>query len=464
MTQGEAALRPMAAPGPRTIFSITLPLIAGFLLEQLIGMTDVLFLGRYGEAELAAAGAAGIFVLLAVMLGVGYAIGAQSLMSRFNGAREHAELGAVFRQSAIFLIASGCLIALAVCSFGGALFAGFMEDPKVSSAAESYIFWRTAGLPFAYLTILGRSFFVAIMKPRIVTLMSVVMVSVNCGLNAVLIFGLGSFPELGIAGAAIASALSELAAVMVLLAGLARERRWWRICFGTRADWRIDSARQKTLFDLGRWLILQEAMAFGVWLYFFIAVENAGGERALALSNIVRQLGAMLFLFVHAFGAAAGTIAANLAGAGRSGEIEPAMKLTFWLCLGSMLPIFLLYAVFPNAVLGLLTDIPEVVADARPSYYVMTVSYLLTMPAYLGYFVIGVLGYARESFRITTAAVAVYAAYIWLLDRFEPATAVYWTSDTVYGVMLGAGVWLAWRKARRMNFRAEEAPAPGMRH
>ena len=50
--------------------SIALPLMMGLALEQLIGMTDVLFLGRYGEAELAAAGVAGIYVMLVMMLGV----------------------------------------------------------------------------------------------------------------------------------------------------------------------------------------------------------------------------------------------------------------------------------------------------------------------------------------------------------------------------------------------------------
>lgn len=52
--------------------SIALPLMMGLALEQLIGMTDVLFLGRYGEAELAAAGVAGIYVMLVMMLGLGY--------------------------------------------------------------------------------------------------------------------------------------------------------------------------------------------------------------------------------------------------------------------------------------------------------------------------------------------------------------------------------------------------------
>ena len=93
--------------------SIALPLMMGLALEQLIGMTDVLFLGRYGEAELAAAGVAGIYVMLVMMLGLGYTVGSQSLMSRANGAGRAEEVGAIFRQSAIFMTACGFVIMLA---------------------------------------------------------------------------------------------------------------------------------------------------------------------------------------------------------------------------------------------------------------------------------------------------------------------------------------------------------------
>ena len=46
-----------------TIFRMAVPLMLSFLLEQLIGMTDVAFLGRVGEVELGAAALAGVFFL-----------------------------------------------------------------------------------------------------------------------------------------------------------------------------------------------------------------------------------------------------------------------------------------------------------------------------------------------------------------------------------------------------------------
>ena len=146
--------------------SIALPLMMGLALEQLIGMTDVLFLGRYGEAELAAAGVAGIYVMLVMMLGLGYTVGSQSLMSRANGAGRAEEVGAIFRQSAIFMTACGFFIMLASWFLIGPMFERFIAADAVRKAADDYVFWRLAGLPFAYVGLLARAYFVAVMQDR----------------------------------------------------------------------------------------------------------------------------------------------------------------------------------------------------------------------------------------------------------------------------------------------------------
>lgn len=249
--------------------SIALPLMMGLALEQLIGMTDVLFLGRYGEAELAAAGVAGIYVMLVMMLGLGYTVGSQSLMSRANGAGRAEEVGAIFRQSAIFMTACGFVIMLASWFLIGPMFERFIAADAVRKAADDYVFWRLAGLPFAYVGLLARAYFVAVMHTRVITSASIVMVLVNCGLNSLLIFGLGPFPELGIAGAAIASAVSELAALAVYFLEFLRHSASSKLLEVSKHLWRLDWLLQHRIFMLSRWLMLQEAMAFGVWLYFF---------------------------------------------------------------------------------------------------------------------------------------------------------------------------------------------------
>lgn len=55
------------------------------LIEQLINITDAIFLGHVGEIELGASALAGIWYLAIYMLGFGFSIGLQVVIARRNG-------------------------------------------------------------------------------------------------------------------------------------------------------------------------------------------------------------------------------------------------------------------------------------------------------------------------------------------------------------------------------------------
>ena len=54
-------------------------------MEQLINITDAVFLGHVGEIELGASAIAGIYYLAIYMLGFGFSIGLQVMVARRNG-------------------------------------------------------------------------------------------------------------------------------------------------------------------------------------------------------------------------------------------------------------------------------------------------------------------------------------------------------------------------------------------
>ena len=284
--------------GSAAILKTAAPILFGLLLEQLIGMTDAIFLGRVGEIELGAAAIGSVVFFFFIAQGLGYSIGAQSLMARANGSRDFETFGTIFRQAGLFMLGLGLAIALILVAGADAMMGIIAKSPQVGAAAADYVFWRGVGMPFAFAAVLLRAFFIAILETRILTWSSAVMVGTNCVLNGILIFGWGPIPALGIAGAAIASALSELACLLFLGAKLIRDGHLQS--HRLLGEWRWEPAVQARLFSLGRWLMLQEAVSFGVWIYFFGAVEHVS-ERALAISNVVRQLGSIVFLFVNAF-------------------------------------------------------------------------------------------------------------------------------------------------------------------
>lgn len=54
-------------------------------MEQLINITDAVFLGHVGEVELGASALAGIYYLVTYMLGFGFSIGLQVMIACRNG-------------------------------------------------------------------------------------------------------------------------------------------------------------------------------------------------------------------------------------------------------------------------------------------------------------------------------------------------------------------------------------------
>lgn len=377
-----------------TIFRMAVPLMLSFLLEQLIGMTDVAFLGRVGEVELGAAALAGVFFLMLMMFGMGYGFGVQAHMSRKNGEKAWAEIGRSFRSGVLFLTGLAAVLIVLSDLAAKPFLDTACESAAVAEAADTYLYWRVWGLPFAFACALLRAFFIATLRPGVLTASSLVMVASNFVLNYVLIFGAGPVPAMGIAGAAIASTISEAVCLVFLLGYvLLRVDHGKYALFGS-FSW--DGALQRSLFRLGRWLMVQEAFAFFAWLLFFLAVEHLG-EEPLAVSNIVRQICSTLFLFIHAFGSTCGAVAANLIGEGREDEVPGLVRRGLVLCAVSMLPVMLLAAVFPSAVLGVFTSIEGVISAANATFYVMLGSFLTAVPAMYLLFVMGGIGRTWES-------------------------------------------------------------------
>lgn len=198
----------------QTIFKLAAPMLLSLILEQIIGLTDIIFLGRVSEVSVGAAAIGGIGFYLLTMIAFGYSIASQSMMGEANGAKRYGDLGRIFQQSGIFMLLFSAMILALIPIFMEPIFVALVQSPDVREEAQAYFFWRTVGIVFALAAVLFRGFFMSVLLPRVLTYSSVVMVLSNCLLNYLLIFGWGPFPAMGITGAAIASTLAEIAAVL----------------------------------------------------------------------------------------------------------------------------------------------------------------------------------------------------------------------------------------------------------
>ncbi|XP_025823884.1 protein DETOXIFICATION 16-like isoform X2 [Panicum hallii] len=183
------------------------PLVAGFLLQNLVQMVSVMFVGHLGELALASASLATSFAgVTGFSLLAGMACSLDTLCGQAFGARQHHMLG-VYKQRAMLVLALVSVPVAAVWAYTGEILAWCGQDPEIAAGAGSYIRWMIPAL-FVYGALQCHVRFLQ-------TQNLVVPVMLSSGATALchpavcwlLVRGLG----LGRNGAALANAISYLA-------------------------------------------------------------------------------------------------------------------------------------------------------------------------------------------------------------------------------------------------------------
>lgn len=104
------------------------------LMEQLINITDAVFLGHVGEVELGASAIAGIYYLAVYMLGFGFSIGLQVMIARRNGEQNYKATGKTFFQGLFFLSGLAVLLCLLIHAVSPYLLKRLISSPEIYQA------------------------------------------------------------------------------------------------------------------------------------------------------------------------------------------------------------------------------------------------------------------------------------------------------------------------------------------
>lgn len=418
----------------RHIWQIAWPVLVSALMQHLIGLVDTAFLGRVGEIELGAAAIGSIYFLALFMLGFGFSIGSQILIGQRNGARKFRSIGRIFLSSASFLL----MLALGICLlsklFTPRLLPLFIRSEAVCNAALTYLDWRIYGLFFSFAGVLFRAFFVGITRTRVLTINALIMTLSNVVLNYLLIFGKFGCPEMGIAGAAIASVAAE--AISLLFYLLYVKFRVNTAQYGLAEAKFFDRLILLRVFNISVWTMLQSFFAVGVWFYFFVVIEHLG-ERPLAVVNLVRSVSSILFMLINAFAVTASSLASNLIGAGESQRIPGLTWKVTGIAYAALLPPLLFSVIFPELVLRIYTDNPELIAASCSTLYVMAVGHMLQAPANVWFNVVSGVGKTRAALGIELFTLLVYTIAVYIIGQLLRLNVAWcWTTEILYPAVI----------------------------
>mgnify|MGYP000870741810 FL=1 len=422
-------------PGYSKIWNVSFPIVLSLVAQNAINVTDTAFLGRVGEIELGASAIAGLFYISIYMLGFGFSIGGQILIARRNGEKNYGEIGRITDNSFYFLMGLAVILFLIIFFFAPLMLKPLIESPQIYQASVDFLKYRIFGIFFALGVVLLRSFYIGITHTRILTVASIIMAGSNIILDYGLIFGHLGLPEMGIKGAALASSISEcIAAVFYFIYTFKKvDRNKYNLFRFGPVDWTII---RKT-FNISVFIMMQTFLSLIGWFIFFMIIEKLG-ERALAVSNIVRSIYIVIMIPVFAFGSTTNSLVSNMIGAGDSRHVLSVVKKISILNFLIILSFTAVFALIPHLVVSVYTTDPSLIADTVPVLYVVMGA--LTLFSFSSILFNAVSGTARTEvallIEVITIGIYLLTAYI-LAVSFNMPLYIVWTSEFVYFLIIG---------------------------
>jgi putative MATE family efflux protein len=299
----------------RGLLLFALPILYGNVLQSLNASVNAVWVGHFlGEAALTATSNANS-VLFLILGGVfGLSMASTILVGVYLGGKRLDDAKRVVGTSATFFA-----VLSVVMSAGGALFCepilvAMKTPPESLQLAVEYMRVMFIGLPTGFMYAFVMSVLRGAGDSKTPFLFLLVSVALDIVLNPLLIFGIGPFPQLGIAGSAWATAFAQLVTLVALVAHLYRKKNPLRLQRHELGQLKLDLPIVRTLIVKGVPMGLQ-LFVISLSGVLMITLVNRFGSGTTAAFGATFQLWQYIQMPAFAMGVAVSSMAAQNVGA-----------------------------------------------------------------------------------------------------------------------------------------------------
>ena len=348
-----------AENGYRAALKIGLPLVVSMLSSTVMTFTDRIFLGHYSLEALAASFPANVasFLFLSFFFGVVEYTGV--FVSQYTGAARHDRVGAALWQGLWFCLPAGLFLA-SLCFLAEPIFALAGHPPAVREQEVIYFRILTLGGGPLLAGVCLSAFFSGRGLTKPVMLVNMAGAALNIPLDYCLINGIGPFPEMGIAGAGLATLIGcALPAVCFAFMVFTRENE---ACYRVRSAWRLDTPLFLRFMRFG----LPGGAQFFLDMFavtFFSFMVGRIGATELAATNVAMSIDTLAFLPMIGMHIAASIMVGQAMGAGRPDQAAYATGSVLHIALAYMSVMAAIIVFFPEGLMNLFRTHGEAGAD-----------------------------------------------------------------------------------------------------
>lgn len=341
----------------RTILHLAWPAILESLLQLTVSITDSIMIGPLGTQAFAAVGQGSILqhYLLFPIWGIGTASAA--IVSRNIGRRDMAAAESGAGQGLFLAIITGVVFTVGGVLFGRDILLLLGTAPEVVEPGTRYLTIVLSFSIFYSIRTVGSSILRAVGDTKTPMISTGVMNVFNIGANWVLIYGVGPFPRMETAGAALATGLSFMIGAGIVLWKLLRNRNGFHMSF--RGVLLLNSGVMKIILriaapNMAEMLLMRAGGLTYLWIITSL------GTVPLAAHFMAVRVESLAFMPAFGLSVAVPPIVGQALGANRSDLAALAVKRTVRIGFRATSVLGLIFLLIPGVFVRIFSPQPDV--------------------------------------------------------------------------------------------------------
>ncbi len=402
------------------------PLAFSFIINMVYSLIDRFYVSRLGDPAIAAIGSSDQIVFLLFTLVSGFAVGSGIIVARRFGEGDRVGASRTGTQALVGMAITAALVTAVMYGLLPVIPTVMQMDTTVETLSMEYLSMLLIGFTFNLMNF--QMFSIVRSTGNAVFPMTVLVITVvlNAIIAPFLIFGIGPFPELGMRGAGLATALSQISGTAIALTALVRG---WTNIHLDFTQFRLDAGLLRRVAKQGLPASLQ-MLSVSLNRAAIFAIVAGFGTNVTAAYTLGLNIDMMVFMSVFAMGIAVETATGQNLGAQQPERVRMIHRSAITQIGILMLLLAVVVWLFGTEFVKLYSQQPETIAEATQYLNITVIGYVFFSTGLLTVRVLSGAGAALLAMSITAGS---------LLGIQLPLALI-----LGYGLAMGPlGVWIA---------------------
>lgn len=356
----------------KLLISMSLPMIISMLVQALYNVVDSMFVAQISENALTAVSLAFPLQSLMIAVGVGTGVGVNAVLSKSLGQKDFESANKAASNGIILSFLSYVIFALIGVFLTGVFFKSQTSNVEIINHGSQYIYICTilsVGL-FGQIILerllqsTGKTFYTMITQG--------IGAIINIILDPILIFGLFGAPEIGVAGAAVATVTGQIIAMFLALYFNLKKNHEIKL---NKKVFKLDIKIIKRIYAVGVPSIVMQSIG-SVMTFGLNKILIGFTPTATAVFGVYFKLQSFVFMPVFGLNNGMVPIVAYNYGAKNEERVTKTIKLSTVYAMGIMLVGFLIFQAFPKQLLCLFNASEDMLRIGIPALRIISINFI----------------------------------------------------------------------------------------